>query len=244
MDLTKYPIPVKIENDGLRETIVAVKFNTDYNLSKLESVVEGHLYSIPERVFEKIETREIDKEIEDSPDNGSSFFYTDNIYKVIVKKDQVAFNCVDSYTGWGKYFGFIYSCLQSLQRYITGNYVLIRYISSYPDLSLESFLDGNIKYPHLYSAIKEQVHMIKCKLLKDDGVAFGMGLIRLFDSVDFQQQIQSIIDVEIQSIDISAAGNNFDAMIEFINDGHLFEKKLFYSLLTKEFVDSKNPTYA
>lgn len=244
MDLAKYPIPVKIENDGLRETIVAVKFNTDYNLSKLESVVEDYLYSIPENDFAKVETREIDKEIEDSPDRGSSFFYTDNVYKVIVKKDQVSFNCMSEYTGWDNYFRFIYGCLQSLQGYIISNYVLIRYISSYPDLSLESFLDGNIEYPHFDSAIKEQVHMIKCKLLKDDGMAFGMGLIRLFDSVDFQQQMQSIIDVEIQSIDFSAAGNNFDAMIEFINDGHLFEKKLFYSLLTKEFVDSKNPTYA
>lgn len=244
MDLAKYPIPVKIENDGLRETIVAVKFNTDYNLSKLESVVEDYLNSIPERVFEKVETRDIDKEIEDSPDNGSHFFYTDNIYKVIVKKDQVAFNCISGYTGWDNYFRFINGCLQSLENYIKGNYVLIRYISSYPNLSLESFLDGHIKYPHLDSTIKEQVHIIRCKLIKDDGLAFGMGQIRLFDSVDFQQQMQSIIDVEIQSIDFSAAGDNFETMISFMNDGHLFEKKLFYSLLTKEFVDSKNPSYA
>lgn len=243
MDITKHQIPIKIENDGLRETIVAVKFTTDYNLSKLESVVENYLNSIPERVFEKVETRDIDKEIEDSPDNGSSFFYTDNTYKVVVKKDLVSFNCVSDYTGWNNYFSFMYSCLQYLGEYIIGNYVIIRYISSYPELSLESFLDGKIEYQHLENVIKEQFHVIKCKLFKDDGLAYGMGLIRLFDSVNFQQQMQSIIDVEIQSVDFSAADDNFNAIVSHVLDGHIFEKKLFYSLLQKEFVDSKNPTY-
>ena len=244
MDLTKYQIPVKIENDGLRETIVAVKFSTEYNLSKIESVVKEYLDGIPHTHFEKLETRKVDVEIENSPDKDSGFFYSDGQYKVVVKNDQVAFNCVSVYTGWNKYFKFILGCMEYLGDFIKGNYVVVRYVSSYPDLSLASFLDGNIDYTHLNNIIKEQIHRIECNLINENGLSYGVGIIRLFDNVIFQNRKQSIVDVEIQSTDFSAADNNFETMIGFINDGHLFEKKLFYSLLTKEFVDSKNPVYA
>lgn len=244
MDLNKYQIPIKIENDGLKDTIVVVKFHTDYNLSKLESLVKSYLDSLQERNFEKIETRKVDLEIEDSPDQNSSFFYSDGQYKVIVKTNQIAFNCVSKYTGWNNYFTFILGCLEYIGEYILGSNIIVRYISSYPELSLAAFLDGTIEYKCFGNTIRDQVHTIRCNLIKENGLPYGIGIIRLFDSVNFQQQKQSIVDIEIQSTDFSPINNNFRAIIDFIIDGHIFEKKIFYSLLKKEFIDTKSPTYA
>ena len=97
MDLTRYKIPVKIEDDGLKDTIVILKYHTDYNLQKLESVVKEYLDQIPNTSFRKIETRKEDLEIAESPDENSNYFYSNGQYKVVVKNDEIGFNCVSEY---------------------------------------------------------------------------------------------------------------------------------------------------
>lgn len=243
MDLTKYRIPVRIEDDGLKDTIVIINFTTDYNLQKLESVVKKYLDAIPDTSYKKIETRKVDTEIKDSPDNNSNYFYTNGQYKVVIKSEQLAFNCVGDYTGWRNYSQFIYGCLSEVRGLIKGESVKIRYISAYPELSLLTFLDGTILYPNLNNAIIEQIHTIKCKLLSKERMSYGIGVINLYDSISLHNVRQSIVDVEILSTDFSALDDNFNAIINYIEQGHDYEKKLFYSLLSKEFVESKNPTY-
>lgn len=244
MDLSKNKIPLKIEDDGLKDTIVLVKYTTEYNLQKLESVVKVFLDSIPNTNFTKINTRKEDVEgIVDSPDKDSKFFYTDGIYKIIVKSDEIAFNCVAAYTGWNNYSDFILGCLKSIEDFIQGYRVSIRYISFYPNLPLYSFVDGEFNYPNLTSDIKEQIHLIKCDLKRENEQLYGIGIVRLYDLVYIQNQKQSIFDVEIQSTDFNIQKNNFDAINAFLQDGHIYEKRLFYSLLTEEYVNSKNPTY-
>ena len=243
MNIQINPIPCKIKDDGLTETIVLVKYNSEYTIQKLQTVIFTYLTRTTHGAFQKVYTRKKDRLVTGDNSRRNDFFYTDGKYKVVVRQTDISFNCVEVYPGWATYFSFIRNCLNNLQTLINGVQISIRYISSYPELPLSAFLEGHIVYTNLSHSILQQQHTIHCKLATGSHIGSAIGIIRLYDSIKVHHQIMSIVDIEIQSREVIEGEENYASILQKIELCHNFEKQLFFSLLTKEFIDSKQPIY-
>lgn len=228
MQLRTY-IPSKITPDRITNSVVDVHYRTA--IPFVPSI--GYLHSIiVSNGFEYIDPL-AEQENQNLHSLQHFFINTAVGVKIQIMPNQILFNCIDRYIGWSSYSKVIYTILENL--YSTGiirnvECINLRYISVLPEHEIYKKL--NLKFD--------------CPIHDDDNDVQSLSFERMFEHKNIrliisQESQNSSIDVAVMQddLDISTTDDTKSKMEEL----HMLEKALFFSLLTDEYLESLNPQY-
>jgi uncharacterized protein (TIGR04255 family) len=195
--------------------------------------------------FEKLRKKE-QRKLETNSDVEylvvKKYFYANNKYTFEVSENEVVLNCTRKYVGWYNYSQFIKIVLDFLTSIqVKYQSIEMQYISAFPDTDIFGSVDGDIKlnrYPRLEGTqfsfsmpigdSEQRYNPIYSKVVLTNYVQ---------DKKDGQNQRLSYVDVNLQSVVGDMPVNEVVAYI------HEQEKNLFFSMLSKSFIDSLEPIY-
>ncbi|MDZ7758960.1 MAG: TIGR04255 family protein [Desulfovermiculus sp.] len=147
------------------------------------------------------------------------------------------FSVIDNYVGWDTFYEFIakytktlfeLEILDSIKR------AALRYINFfdfniYNKSTLSVSLNNNILTDHK-SNLKVEISENKT-----------LSVLRMSNNANMNQKSGSVIDIDcIYNSDLSSFSDNY---LEIVDELHIEEKKLFFSLLQKDYLETLNPIY-
>jgi uncharacterized protein (TIGR04255 family) len=182
---------------------------------------------------------------------GSRFlFYNDKI-KVELQPNSIVFNCLDNYISWSIYNSEIEKViLQLAKAEVIDTYVQVgvRYISEYIDIDLQNCLRFSFSFGH--PEIKSNTYRFHSEFDYDKlKVILNLNnKIAILNQKNLpnQQPTQVISNIDIAIINIfneAIVERNCEFLLAKIDNAHLKEKEIFFSLLTEDFLKSLNPIY-
>ena len=217
--------PKYLERDGLRDSVVEIFYiNPIY---RVEHLVKTILNSGDMEDFHTI------------PEKGCVYLQN-NIYRIQVLEDRISFNNIKDYQGWQNYGPFIQKIVRKVLSLpeIMVERQMIRYISMYPEVSIFDKLNG--KRMELYSFPQLNGTEIRFKMgVTDNARHLGIATVSLTDNLPSSKSDVKISVVDIQ-IETHTDNNLQNETLEFL---HTQERNLFFSLLSKEFVNSLGAHY-
>ena len=106
MNTTKRGIPLKIENDSIIDSIIFLKFETDFNQKKIESVLVSFLKkTFSDNPFFSTPLRKKDTESMDNHEKDGQF-YSNGVVKVLV--DGISKNNPDNLCGYSEHLKLVH----------------------------------------------------------------------------------------------------------------------------------------
>jgi len=238
MDLQHNKIPSRITPDRLTNTVIAVtiedKFSTSYLGGK---IVSSYNRKHPELPLEKLKMNNR------QPNGEEQFFYANKLFRVLFKRDIIAFNIVSGYPGWQTYRFWMTEILEDDELILKK--VMFQYISEYKNIALFSpeVLDGTIALKHVQDFAGTELQY-RCHVhdFDNNSLILGDATVKLTNSAIIQgvDGTFSWIDIRIDSVPFNGNKKDFYLMMDKL---HHHEKVLFFSMLNEGFVKSLNPEY-
>ena len=216
--------PIYLDNDGLRDSVVEVTFDSPYN----------YLY-----IANKIHDTQ-DYAGFDVVPNNDCILLVNGIYRIQVLTGKISFNHIKEYQRWPNYSSFIQGVINILLKLNELSIVslLIRYISVFQDISIFDNLNGRKMQLEAFPPIDGTEIRFNMSIT-DKKMHLGYATIRLTDNLPSRNKVQKASVVDLQ---IVANCNNFTQKetLEFL---HTEERNLFFSLLDKSFINSLGAHY-
>ena len=234
MDLSKNPMPKRLNPDNLTDAIIAIGYKAEYSKHYLEKEIVDYL-NAQEGVAKFTEIKIPQREIERY---GTDHFYGSSEYRLIISEYRIQVNIVGGYVGWSAYEEFIKLMLKRIYDMMEFTHLDLRYISRYKDVSIFKNLDGTFKFNHM-DTFWGATLQFNCHHSGEDGDYNVKTLLT--------DRMKTKSGEELSFVDITLSGDTktaaYSEMISLLNAMHNGEKIMFYSILNKEFVDSLNPEY-
>ncbi len=249
-------LPVRITPARIRESIVQVYFRSDIPVEPLV----GYLYSILGQEF----SMSYSNNPSFSPDHISNehsmpkgvsiqvgpryFFFNNNVKIVLDHQGSLIFNCMDDYLGWSKYGEFIKAVLKSLMEKAIIKHISrigVRYISEFANTDL---LD-KLKFKFSLAPIEGQYNSCSFAISWNSLphlINLNLGNKLPIKPVLEHPEHQVIDFVSLIDVDVILENVNieyFDQFKEELDDVHMKEKEVFFSLLNPDFLLTLNPEY-
>jgi len=244
MDTIKRGVPLKIDNDGIVDSIVILRFETEFNHKKLEHELVSFLneeltnkqfFSTPRRIKDA-------KNLHAYVEEG--FFYSNGILKVLIDDDKFVINCLDTYPGWKNVLGkFVYGVIKIFHsRLVNFTYVGVRYINMFKNESLIENLDGEIRFNN-FNIFNGSTYNFTCDAF-DGTTHHAKVAVHLTEKAKYEEGFASIVDIEVNSNLGKFEINNADDVYSHVAYCHNVMKDIFYRLLSDKYVDSHNPIWS
>lgn len=232
------PIPSKIENDGLLNAVVYLSFKTDYNESFIDSKLSD-FFGTQTEDWQKVEAPNAGKTV-----GGVKVpvrFFANRIYKIQVSDTEIAFNFNDRYPGWDAYRRLIERVVGVLNGIITIKSIVVNYVSTFKNIRIFDYIDGEIKLNNLPQFFGTQYNF-RCQVHNERGHEAN-AILSLTNEEPIQGSFTEGIQDTQSIVNIKVSGEPSGDYLEYLNFLHETEKDLFYRIVNQEFVDSHNPTY-
>ena len=242
MNTTKRGIPLKIENDSIIDSIIFLKFETDFNQKKIESVLVSFLKkTFSDNPFFSTPLRKKDTESMDNHEKDGQF-YSNGVVKVLVDGDRLVVNCLNKYPGWKNVLGqFVCDLIHVFQqKYVHFTEVGVRYISLLKGESLIENLDGEIRFNN-FKVFNGATYNFSCDV--SDGKHSAQVKVRLTEKAKYESGFASIVDIEVFANTANMSSITVNGVCEYVFYCHYVEKDIFYRLLSDSYVDSHNPVW-
>lgn len=239
-------LPVKIEPDNLKDTLVEYHFQSDIPVEALAGVVYQELKDGFKIVPRASRAWQIDPQNLFKVDTHEGLVLKDDRIKIHIKSESILFNTIGKYPGWTQFSNSIYEVVEKLFR--AGHLksiqrVGIRYISEYPQMSIFEVMKGSpsITIPggdRKNSTYRTEVNYEGCEVVLSiaDKVPARTGT-----SADLTYF--SLIDIIVAKLFHSKPITAIDNLKEETNQVHRVEKQFFFGILTDEYIASLKPTY-
>ena len=241
-------IPVKINPDRIRDSIVQVFFKADIPFEPLI----GFCYMALEKSGWKYTNRQPLAEpqrgmtIEFAP-ASQHFFVKDHVRLQLFPNQSFAFNCIGKYIGWKEYG----ACIQSVMKDLisTGHFNLftrigIRYISEFANVDILEKIQFKTVLPSIGGEIKNSTHRF---VFEENGVAKNIQIASKIPVNAVLEQTKELVNfVSLLDVDIVRKELNikeYDELWREVDDLHTTEKITFFGMLTEDFLQSLNPEY-
>ena len=235
--------PEKITPCPIIETVFELRFKSSIN----SNAVFGIIYSALQAQFPKVETLpilQIPEAIRKNDPNlryKPSYKISNDNYIVQIGDEVIAISSNVNYPGWKNYSEVLLNVLTSLHKIkVIQNIerVGLRYINFFENINI--FDNVNIKLNMYQKEISNKNTFIRTE---EHGAIF-VGTIQVANNISVKNKVGSLIDIDVYNDNNkNKLDNFFSTKKEFIDKAHLFEKKLFYDLLTEDFLKSLNPVY-
>lgn len=237
--------PLYLELDGLKDSVVEIGILTNFKIHHLNEILLNGLNTHYANSFNLIPTRE--RKIQESGNTVivESAICANNNHRVQITDDSIIFNMVDKYTRWANFSEFIYTCIEILIDYIDEiTSVQIRYISTFEDTSIFDNLAGVVKlesYPRFAGSELNFQFGIAGK--PSQHIRGSFAVVRLKNNIRIKNGdgTTSVVDVQVMTDLKNYEGKSrYVANLENI---HVQEKNIFYSLLSDSFIERLKPHY-
>ncbi len=241
-------LPVKIQPDNLKDTVVEFHFQSDIP----EEVLPGLVYQGLKNSFKIIPRATKSMPWNLGPQNffqietHDGMQLTDDCVKIHLRSDSIIFNILGNYPGWSKFSACIYDVLAKLFQvgYLKAvQRVGIRYISEYPGISIfevmkghpDVFLPGGIRQNTTY---RTEVNYKDCEVVLSIAN-------RVPNKTKQESELTyfSIIDVIVSKFYNKNPISDLNELKEKTDFLHQVEKEFFFGILTKEYLASLSPEY-
>lgn len=231
-------IPRKID-DRLQDAIVSIQFEPGVP----GNAVEGYFHSVLKDMYNTVSlnqpgTIKIDQLIVQP--QQTFYIIGEGKFRVEVNANSITFNLIGSYTGWDEYSKTLTTTLSPLiEKGIIAKIsrIGIRYISVFDHIRIFDHLKSSLHLEPFDQTSSRAQFRIE---LEQGPFLMIVTLINAFPKTD--GGIYSITDVDtikvFDSIKIQA-----NEVLEWLEKGHSEQKKVFFSLLKQDFIDSLNPIY-
>ncbi|MEZ4960432.1 MAG: TIGR04255 family protein [Saprospiraceae bacterium] len=239
-------LPVKIEPDNLKDTLVEYHFQSDIPVEALAGLVYQELKEDFKIVPRASRAWQIDPQNLFKVDTHDGLLLTDDCIKIHLKSESILFNTVGKYPRWTQFSSCIYKVieelfqagfLKSIQR------VGMRYISEYPEMSIFGVMKGSpsVLIPggdRQNSTYRTEVNFEGCEVV-----------LSIADKVPAKTNTSaeltyfSLIDIIVAKLFHSKPITAIENLKAETNQVHRVEKQFFFGILTDEYIASLNPEY-
>ncbi len=228
--------PKRINKDGLVNVVVKLHLVPEYSRLSLEKKIEdafreqGQIlgkYAIKNRMGGTTRDENLN-------------FLSNQVFKILVEEDCLSFNIVEKYPGWADLEDFIIKVVNCLPE-LRFSKISIQYVSVFEDVLILKELEGNVSLPHFDQLIGTELNFHYARKQKDIDVALVD--VRLTNNMYNSKlnKFASMTDIKVR------CGNNNewtkDEMLNRLRFVHDVQHRCFFELLTKEFIDSREPVY-
>ena len=243
-------LPIKIDPDNLKQSIVHIKFDAKIPIElisgKFFEVLQaiGFTYIPAPRPAVPMPIKQQFAKIELS--NGwPGAFHNSKIKLQILEPGHLIFTMFSSYIGWEEYFKNIQQVLQEFAKLdIVTNYknIGLRYISEYISEPIEPIIKSSFSWNIKGKELNNDASHYKTEI-KEKNRRIVINIASLVER--HNQAIQSVERVSVIDIDVICPlqTDEVGMLINEIDISHTLEKEYFFGLLTDEYVSSINPIY-
>lgn len=230
-------LPKEITPDNIKDSII--EFRINYSLP-YESVLGILLKDIlKNKIYENVSSN---NEL-NIPKIGSRnyLFYNENI-KFQLSPNSLVINCFREYITWKKFFPEIkkiIALLSSVDSDIYLNRIGLRYVSEYVNNDLSKIL--NFKFSFSQNDIKSNRFSFSSEF-DFEGSSVILSLKNQMPYNNTENKL-SHIDIDVSKRDVKISILNENLLLDYLQEIHIQEKKIFFGLLKKEHLQSLNPKY-
>jgi uncharacterized protein (TIGR04255 family) len=232
-------LPINISPCPILDALLEVRFSSKIN----SNAVFGLIYNVLQKDFEKVESLPILQIPDVVRTSDPNFKYkpyyrvSNNNFVIQIGPDVISISSFPKYVGWDLFSKTIFDVLQKIEKIGIINKIErigIRYVN---------FFENNI-----FDKINLKVRIGSDNILYKNTIVrteIGHGefssTLQIANNALNNGRLGSIIDID--TFTISNLETFFDKKTEFVNNGHIKEKELFYSLLQNDFLKTLNPKY-
>jgi uncharacterized protein (TIGR04255 family) len=236
-------IPKKIDPCPIIESIVEIRFDSDLPAD----AVFGIAYTALKNEYPKVEKLPILQVPEIIRSKEQQFWFKPHyqlsnenfLFQIGPKVFSV--NNINEYAGWDTFRERILATLRRISELEIVNDVSrlgIRYIN-YFDFDIMNNISLSMQ---LYDKAFDTKNVtIRAEI--DAGKFLNVLQIANNAEISFRNQLKKGSVIDIDTVYTAKIDNFFEIMEELIEEGHLEEKKLFFSLLRKDYLETLNPEY-
>lgn len=232
-------LPKRICPCPIIDALFEVRFTSNIN----HNAVFGIIYNALQNDFRKVENLPILQlpEIVRTSDPNLAFKphyrISNDDFVVQIGPDVLTISSFPKYVGWNLFSKKIFEILQKLEN--------IRIINKIERIGIRyvNFFDFNIfENINLRVCIDSNDILYKNTVIRTEIEQEGFNsTLQIANNATNNSRIGSIIDIDtFSNLNLETFFKNKE---EIINNGHTNEKKLFFSLLKTEFLNTLNPTY-
>jgi uncharacterized protein (TIGR04255 family) len=245
-------LPKKITPDSIKEAFVEFRYATTYPFEIMPGIwfeAFDNSYSYTEKPIkgqtlqpQNQGTRELKIQI-----GSQSFIYNENII-IQVLPNSFVFSCLNRYIGWSKYRAEIEKALTIIMgKPIISHWtrVGIRYISEYPKKDLRECAKFDYSFGH--PDINSRFVMFRSEFeYKNSKIILNLNnlvpVVVADEKGSPSETPTSVIDIDVIKDNLQLSGS-VEEMLNLIDDSHILEKELFFSILQEQFLAKLNPEY-
>lgn len=228
--------PKKIKKDGLVNVVVKLHLVPVFTRVSLEKKIEEAFQAMGQTLGKyTIRNRMV------PPNDNNLHFFSNQVYKILVEETCISFNIVDKYPGWEDMKAFIESVLAILPELYYSK-VSIQYVSVFEEVLIFNQLEGNVSLPHFDQFVGSELNFHYAHKEKDIEVALVD--VRLTNNMLNPQYDKhaSMTDIRVRCGNKNTEWTK-DEMLNRLELVHKVQHRCFFELLTKEFIDSREPVY-
>jgi len=237
-------LPVKIEICPILEATVEIRFETNIP----PNAVFGVVYNEFKGKYNKVEDLPLSKTpesvIQRNPGlkYGAHYKITNGNYVLQVGPQMLAIANLSPYIGWNDYSTEIYDCFSKLKQLGIIKKVVrfgIRYINFF---ELDIFKKIRIKFSYDEELFSNRTTIFRTEVNEGEYIKVFQIANNAIYTINNDKEIKgSFIDIDI--VLEKEFPDFFENMEKIINDGHIIEKKQFFSLLEEDFIKTLKPKY-
>lgn len=175
------------------------------------------------------------------------FFYNELIRVQVHNDGSLIFNCLDTYPGWGVYFGQIKHLVNLLlehQVVTSFHRIGFRYISEFPNTDILENTNFAVNLSNLDEPITSgsfRVEWMEEPYRIIINLATKLPIEPLVVRLEEKAKFTSLIDIDVIHQKINES--NPEQLFLKIDEVHQKEKEQFFKLLKPEFLETLNPEY-
>lgn len=234
-------LPIQISPNPLVTSTIELRFTCPIPSKSLFPIVYKAFYNeLPSFEFNNIpfDIKDTNPQFKYAPD----YILSNENYKLSFSNNVLSFEHVSEYKLWGNYFPFISKCFNTFFEIVQIEFIErigVRYASVLDKTEIASQV--LISVPGLDLPNYNQKFESHRTIIKIEN--FNI-LLQIFDNAKAKKKDQDISGVYIDidaSFDKKLPPN--EDVLKTIDRLHLEQKKLFFMLLKKEYIESLNPKY-
>ncbi len=248
-------LPKKITPDRIRDSIVQVFFTSDIPFDPLI----GYLYSYLQEKGYSYTNRPIPPKSDLSVTNVQAtnvfevnllpqhLFFNEDVKILLNQNGSIIFNCLNEYIGWERYEAVIKEVLGFLyEKEVLSGFtrIGIRYISEFPNISIEDHLNVSLNIEKLDATLQSRNFRTEWLHGQDKLIiqfASKLPINAIVTDSGMDVEFVSLIDVDV--IRENLAIYDMDSLMKNINEAHKLQKSSFFCMLKEEFLQTLNPEY-
>jgi uncharacterized protein (TIGR04255 family) len=239
-------LPKKITPDRIRDSIVEVRYNGKVPHEVAIGMFFKSLddtYTYANRPFGKSSKENIPSELNFPFGNPLPIFpnlFHNSKIKIQLLPGSIVFNCLNEYILWDNYKNEIQHALnQMLNAGVVDKFtrVGLRYITEYPNEDLNNC----VKFTFTFGMpqLKSDAYSFQAEYRLDEHRI----VLRLKNNLAKKNQVSPISTIDIDVIKENLNIVNSQQLFVELDDLHLKEKEVFFSLLKEDFLENLKPEY-